>query len=194
LKIKKPFSFALTFFLTLLLFYGFFAASHSIQKTPSHFPNVIFKNALSTKEQVYLGIQGKNTFTLNDIKRPFLLVELTNTYCVSCKKNIKIFNDIYKKTSSDKQLNKKIAVIGIAIGNNEREVEYFKKEHAILYPIVIDPEFTVHKALGEPRVPFTMFMRKDAQEKELIFKVHTGVFESADKLLDELKVICSQNY
>ncbi len=75
-----------------------------------------------------------------------------------------------------------------------REVDHFKKEHKILYPIIIDPEFTVHKALGEPRVPYTMFIRRDADGKEIIFKIHTGIFESADKLVEELKGLCSEKF
>jgi len=194
LKIKKTLSCALTICFSILFFYGLGYADNNTKTIPAHFPNITFNNSLSTEEQAYLGIQKKSTFSLNDINSPFILVDLTNTYCVSCKKNIKIFNEVYKKTYRDKDLRKKIKVLSIAIGNNEREVDYFKNEHKILYPIIIDPEFTSHKALGEPRVPYTMFIRRDAEGKEIIFKIHKGIFESADKLVDELKVICSENF
>jgi thiol-disulfide isomerase/thioredoxin len=177
-----------------LFFYGFGYSDNNTISIPAHFPNLTFENSLSTGEKAYLGIKKKSTFSLNDINSLFILVDLTNTYCVSCKKNIKIFNEVYKKTRADKKIKEKIKVIGIAIGNNQREVEHFKNEHAIQYPIVIDPEFTVHKALGEPRVPYTMFIRRDAEGKEIIFKIHKGIFESADKLVDELKVLCSENF
>jgi hypothetical protein len=39
-----------------------------------------------------------------------------------------------------------------------------------------------------------MFIRKDAEGKEIIFKIHKGIFESADKLVDELKVLCSEKF
>lgn len=194
LKIKKTRSLALTLFFSILFFYSFCYADNNTKTTPLLFPNLTFNNSLSTEEQAYLGIQKTNPFALNDIKSPFILVELTNTYCVSCKKNIKIFNEVYKKAQKDKELKGKVKVIGIAIGNNKREVDYFKNEHKILYPIIIDPEFSVHKALEEPRVPYTMFIRRDAQGKVIIFKSHKGVFESADELLDELKLICSENF
>ena len=195
MKIKKTLSFvALTLFFLILFCYGFCYGDNNTKTIPSLFPNLTFNNSLSTEERVYLGIQKKSTFSLNDITSPFILVDMTNTYCVSCKKNIKIFNEVYKKTLKDKNLKEKIKVIGIAIGNNKTEVDYFRNEHRILYPIIIDPEFTVHKALGEPRVPYTMFIRRDTKKKEIIFKVHKGVFESADKLVDELKLICSENF
>jgi hypothetical protein len=101
---------------------------------------------------------------------------------------------VYKKTKNDKNLKEKIKVMGVAIGNNKREVDYFKKEYNILYPIIIDPEFNAHKALGEPRVPYSMFIRMDAQGKAIIFKIHTGAFESADTLMNELRDICSENF
>jgi len=194
LKSKPLLSFAQILCLTLLLCYGLCYAGNNPLSIPAQFPDLTFDNALSKQEQVYLGIINKSTFSFNDISSPFILVDLTNTYCVSCKKNIKIFNEVYKKIYRDKNLRKKIKVLSIAIGNNEIEVDYFKDEYKILYPIIIDPEFKAHKALGEPRVPYTMFIKKDAEGKEIIFKIHKGIFESADKLVDELKALCSEKF
>lgn len=192
---SKPFlSFTKVLCLTLLLCYGVSYAENNALPVPAQFPDLIFDNSFSKEEQLYLGIQNKNTFALNDIESPFILVDLTNTYCVSCKKNIKVFNEIYKMTYRDKDLRKKIKVLSIAIGNNEREVDYFKDEHEILYPIILDPEFKAHKALGEPRVPHTMFIRRDSEGKEIIFKIHKGAFESADDLMGEITTICSENF
>ena len=180
--------------MTLSLCYGLCCAENNALSVPVQFPDLTFDNSLSKEEQIYLGIQKNSTFPFNNIKSPFILVDLTNTYCVSCKKNIKIFNEIYKKTSRDKDLRKKIKVLSIAIGNNEREVDYFKDEHKILYPIIIDPEFKAHKALGEPRVPHTMFIRRDSKGKAIIFKIHKGVFESVDDLMDEITTICYEKF
>ena len=192
---SNPFlSFTQILCLTLSLCYGLCYAENNALRVPAQFPDLTFDNALSKEEQLYLGIQNKNTFALDDIMSPFILVDLTNTYCVSCKKNIKVFNEIYKKTYRDKDLRKKIKVFSIAIGNNEREVDYFKDEHEILYPIILDPEFKAHKALGEPRVPHTMFIRRDSEGKVIIFKIHKGAFESADDLMGEITTMCSENF
>ena len=195
MKSKPLLFFAGILFLALSLCYGFCYAENNALSIPAQFPDLIFDNLFSKKEQAYLGIENKRTFSFNNIESPFLLVDLTNTYCVSCKKNIKIFNEVYKKTQADKEFKEKIKVIGIAIGNNEREVDYFRNEHKILYPIIIDPEFTVHKALGEPRVPYTMFIRRDAQGKYIVVNTHRGKYDSADELMNDIRncLFCDTN-
>jgi len=194
LKSKKSLSSFLILCFTLLCFNGLGFTENTPIYIPVPFPDLKFTNSLSIEDREYLGIQKKRTFSFKDIPGIFILVELTNTYCVSCKKNIKIFNEVYKKTRNNKEFKERIKIVGIAIGNNRREVEHFKNENAILYPIIIDPEFTVHEALGEPRVPYTMFTRKDAKGKAIIFKVHKGVFESAETLMNEIKIICSEDF
>jgi len=194
LETKKPLFFKLILCVTLFCFHVPGFAENNPVYIPACFPDVTFENSLSKEELGYLGIQKNSTFSFNDITGNFILVELTNTYCVSCQKNIKIFNEVYKRTLNNAELREKIKVISIAIGNNKREVDYFKNEHNILYPIIIDPEFTAHKVLGEPRVPYTMFVRRDARGELLIFKIHKGVFDSADILMNEIKVICSEHF
>ena len=180
--------------LIISCFYNFCCAESNTITVPERFPEITFHNSLSKGEQEYLGIQNKVSFSINDIKGTFIIVELTNTYCVSCQKNIKILNEVYKQTLKRKELKGKIKVMGIAIGNNTREVDYFKNEHKILYPLITDPEFAAHKELGEPRVPYTMFVRRDASGEESIFKIHKGAFESADNLMKEIQTMCSDRF
>jgi hypothetical protein len=194
LKSNLFFIFTLVFFLITSCFHEFCCAESNPTSIPARFPDLIFQNSLSKEEQVYLGIKDEDTFSINDIKGTLTIVELTNTYCVSCQKNIKILNEIYKQTQNNKNLKGKIKVMGVAIGNNKREVNYFKNEHKILYPLINDPEFVAHKALGEPRVPYTMFVRRNAKGEEIIFKIHKGAFESADNLMNEINNICSGNF
>ena len=177
--------------MTLLCFHKLCFAESNPISLPAHFPKLLFVNSLSTEEQAYLGIQDKSSFSLDDVKGTLILIDLTNTYCVSCKKNIIILNEVYKQIQNSKYLEGKVKVMGIAIGNNKREVDYLRKEHKIVYPLVTDPDFTAHKALGEPRVPYTLYIRRDAEGDEIIFKIHKGIFESSDTLLKEIKVLCS---
>jgi len=195
LKTKKLIFLKLIFYLSLFCFYPYGFAENTPVHIPALLPDIAFENSLSKEELQYLGIQRDSRFfSINDINGIFILVELTNTYCVSCQKNIKIFNKVYKKTLNNKELREKIKIISIAIGNNKQEVDCFKNEHNILYPIITDPEFTAHKALGEPRVPYTMYVRRDAEGKLLIFKTHKSVFDSSDILMNEIRLICSEYF
>jgi hypothetical protein len=50
-----------------------------------------------------------------------------------------------------------------------------------------DFTFVFHKALGNPRVPFTIIVKKEAREKYIVIYTYLGVIESADSLLKEVK-------
>ncbi len=161
---------------------------------PERFPDLNFENILSKDEQAYLGISRKKFFYFKEIKGSLILVELTNTYCVSCKKNIPILNEIYQRIQKDPKLKDTVRVMGIAIGNNLKEVESLKNEYKVLYPLLTDPDFFAHKALGEPRVPYTIFVRRDAKGKHVMFKINKDVIESADCLMNEIRIICSEHF
>ncbi len=174
--------------------YGYAVTEISTIYKPERFPDLTFKNIFSKDERAYLGISRKKIFSFKDIKGSLILVELTSTYCVSCKKNIPILNAIYQRIQKDPKLNGKVKVIGIAIGNNIKEVESLKNEYKVLYPLLTDPDFSAHKALGEPRVPYTIFVRIDAKGKHVMFKINKNVIESADSLMNEIRIICSKHF
>ncbi len=161
---------------------------------PEPFPDLTFENIFSKDKQAYLGIPREKYFSFKEIKGSLILVELTSTYCVSCKKNIPILNEFYQRIQKDPELKGKVKVIGIAIGNNRKEVEIFKNEYKILYPLLADFNFSAHKALGEPRVPYTMFVKRDVKGKNITVKIHKGVIESADSLLNDIRIICSKHF
>jgi len=192
---KNIFSFCIIFFpLFIFLFSRYSHAETKPIGINARFPDLTFENILSKDEQAYLGISGKKYFSFKEINGSLIVVELTNAYCVSCKKNIPILNEIYQRIQKDLELKDKVKVIGIAIGNNMTEVESLRNENKFLYPLLTDPKFSAHKALGEPRVPYTMFIRRDARGKYIIFKIHKGVIESADSLMNEIRIICSKHF
>ncbi len=84
--------------------------------------------------------------------------------------------------------------MGIAVGNNIKEVESLKNEYKVLYPLLTDPDFSAHKALGKPRVPYTIFVKRDAKGKHVMFKINKDVIKSADCLMNEIRIICSEHF
>ncbi len=51
-------------------------------------------------------------------------------------------------------------MIGIGLGNNSREVSYFKKYYNIPFPLIADPDFKIHKDLKETRTPLLALIDK----------------------------------
>lgn len=194
MQIKK-----LIFFLSIIcasisFLYGSAVTEINTIYKPEPFPDLTFENIFSKDKQAYLGIPREKYFSFKEIKGSLILVELTSTYCVKCKENIPILNEIYQRLQKDPELKRKVKVIGIAIGNNRKEVEIFKNEYKILYPLLTDPDFSFHKALGEPRVPYTMFVKRDVKGENFIINVHKSVIESADSLMNDIRIICSKHF
>lgn len=147
-----------------------------------------FRDTLSGEEETYLGVSGKHAFPLKKIKGSVLVFEVFSTFCTVCPQNVPVINTVYSSIENDPALKGKVNVIGIAIGNTRNEVSGYKKEHKILFPILTDYNFAAHKALGNPRVPYTIIIKKTA-DRAICSPVYThqGILDSADGILKVLK-------
>jgi peroxiredoxin len=157
------------------------------------FPDLKFSQSLSKEEQIYLGISKKKDFSFREIKGDLILVELISTYCINCQKQAPIFTDLYSLIEKDPGLKGKVKMLGIAAGNNTEEAEVFRKVYQIPYPIFSDPKFNIHMALGGPRTPFTIWVRKDAQGRGVVVSTHLGLTESAENVYAETKAVLQYN-
>jgi len=156
------------------------------------FPDLIFRQTLSSAEQAYLGIPLRTVFSFKEIQGNLVLVEFLSTYCVSCQRQAPIFNDLYQSIETDPKLKGKVKMMGIAAGNNPMEVEVFRKTYQVPYPILSDPKFSAHTAVGSPRTPFTLWVRKDAQTGGIVASSHLGTME-LKSALDETKAVLQYN-
>ena len=80
-------------------------------------------------------------------------------------------------------------MIGVASGNNPHEVEIFRKRYKVPYPIFSDSKFDAHTAVGSPRTPFTIWVRRDAQRENIVVSTHLGVIDSVESVLDETRAV-----
>jgi len=87
----------------------------------------------------------------------------------------------------------KVKMIGIAAGNNMTEVKIFKTAHHIPYPILSDARFDAHTAVGSPRTPFSIWVRRDAQRNSIVVSTHLGLIESVKSVVDETKAVLQYN-
>ena len=117
------------------------------------------------------------------------IFEVFSTYCLSCPRNIPVFNAVYAATKNDALLKGKVKMIGIAVGNTENEIKQYSRDFKVLYPVLTDYSFTVHKALGSVRVPFTIFVKKDVRGRCVVAATHQGVYGSAEEVMKTLKDI-----
>jgi thiol-disulfide isomerase/thioredoxin len=153
------------------------------------FPDLTFKHMLSKGEQTYLGIPQKGFFSFREIRGSLFIIEFLSTYCYNCQKQAPIINEVYASVEKDPRLKGRVKIIGIAAGNSLAEVKHYKKEYKIPYPILPDSEFDAHNAVGSPRTPFTIWVRKDTQGKGVVVSTHLGGIESAEKAIEEAKAV-----
>ena len=173
--------------LLVSIFLGYALAEIKPIGKGAKFPALTFKDSLFSETQTYLGIPRKTSFSIKDINGSLLIIELFSTYCTSCPKNIPALNAVYSNIENDPKLKGKVKVVGIAFGNNQNEVKWYMKEYKVLYPILTDLNFTAHKALGNPRVPYTIFVKKDVTGKGIVFNTHQGIIESVNSIMNEVR-------
>jgi thiol-disulfide isomerase/thioredoxin len=153
------------------------------------FPNVAFSDLLTKDSRLYIGIPPKKKFSLKDMKGTLFVFEVFSTYCLSCPKNIPVFNAVYANARSDAAFRGKVKVIGIAVGNTAGEMQQYNKEFKVLYPVLTDYSFAVHKALGNVRVPFTIFVKKDVRGRCVVVATHQGVYDTAEEVIKTLQAL-----
>jgi thiol-disulfide isomerase/thioredoxin len=174
--------------LSLHLCYNFLHAETKPVGFAIPFPDLTLTQVLSKGEQAYLGILQKKSFSFKEIRGDLVLIEFTSTYCVSCRKQTPIFNELYASIENDPKMKGKVKMIGFAAGNNLKEVEDYKKDYKVPYPIISDSKFDAHVAVGSPRTPFTIWVRKDPEGRGIVVSTHLGV-RDLKSLLDETKAV-----
>jgi peroxiredoxin len=157
------------------------------------FPDLIFTQSLSREDQNYLGLPPRKVFSFREITGNLILVEFLSTYCINCQRQAPIFNEVYSSIETDFKLRGKVKMIGIAVGNNLNEVQIFKKAYDIPYPILSDARFDAHTAIGSPRTPFSIWVRRDAQRNSIVVSTHLGLIESVKSTLDETRAVLQYN-
>jgi len=160
-----------------------------------NFPNVGFRDILSKGDMDYLGIgkKKKETFSIKDLRGMLFIFEIFSTYCMSCPKNVPVLNTVYVTVNSDPELREKVKVLAVAVGNTENEAWSYKREYNTLYPVLTDFTFAFHKALGNPRVPYTIIVKRDARGRNIVLYIHLGVIQSVDNLLKEVRKLLRQD-
>jgi len=175
--------------LFIIISFPFLSTGVSLAETKplvkgQYLPNLPFTDSLPKDEQTYLGLTAVKKFSLKDIRCSVIIIEIFNTYCTSCPRNIPVIKEVYSRSKEDPKFQGKIKIIGIAAGNTREEILSYKKTHGISYPIFSDLNFTLHKALGNPRVPYTILIKKNSRGKDKIIYTHQGIIDSPEPLLE----------
>jgi len=159
------------------------ALSASTPAPGSHLPELQLETPSSEKERTYLGIGTSKTFSIDQLDCQLALIEIVGVYCPQCHIQMPFFNKLFYRIKRDANINEKAKMLAVAVGANPMEQAYFKKKYNIPYPVIKDPNFEIHKLLGEPRTPFIMLVSRD---KEILF-AHLGIIRDIDTFFLKIK-------
>ena len=148
------------------------------------FPDITLSVPKQEGDKDYLGITDTENFTIKGIKAQVLIIEIFSMYCPFCQKEAPIINELYELIQSKPVLKDKIKIIGIGAGNTQFEVDFFKSEYSIPFPLLPDESFSVHKAVGEVRTPyfFVLQIKPDGSNKIIYSKA--GSIQDARSFLE----------
>lgn len=158
------------------------------------FPNLVLPDVLEKPDKQYLGISipffsfsKKSTFHLDEIDAEIIFVEFFNKYCTSCQLQAPVNNEIYKYVTADPVMRKQVKFIGIGAGNSLCEVNSFKSEKNILFPLLPDQDFNGYEAIGDPGgTPYMLIIRKTGSAFTVV-SAHMGLHKDMDYWVKQLQ-------
>jgi len=184
--------FSRTTLLTLLLalFLPLFSAAQEkgIVAFGDPFPEIRLPAPDDPDARAYLGIPPGGTFTPSQIRAELLFVEILNVHCPHCQMQTPSFNELYRLIESNPDSRGRIKMIGIAAGNLPDEVQRFRRNFKIPFPIFADARFEAHRAIGGSATPFSIYVRQVRPGKEgVVAGTHLGLNTHYEKLYTELQ-------
>jgi peroxiredoxin len=139
----------------------------------------------SQEAQKYLGLKTMDSFGLSDVGATCVLIEFLSALCPHCHANAPVVNRLYKVIQGDSALARNVKLIGIAVGNDEKQMEAFKKNFKVTFPIFPDAGYSVTGPMGGVDTPTMVLATKDGK----VLSSHIGVIEDFDGYLKELREI-----
>lgn len=138
----------------------------------------------------YLGIKEGNTFTLDDMASEVVVVEIFNMYCPFCQREAPHVNELFMLVDGRADLNRRLKIIGIGVGNSDYEVDFYRRSYSVPFPVFADKDFQIYEKVGKVRTPHFFILKRDADRRFKVMFVHSGGFKTPEDFLAEIIERC----
>jgi peroxiredoxin len=180
----KKFLYGLIMVVSVMVFVQVISAAGRTPSSGEPFPDITLAAPEKSVQKEYLGLKGNGSFRLSQIKAEFLIIEIFSMYCPYCQKEAPNVNELYRIISGREDIKDKIKIIGIGAGNTPLEVDVFRKQYAVEFPLFSDESFSVHTATGGVRTPYFFVIRTRAGEPGVIVYSNVGTLHDPQQFLD----------
>jgi peroxiredoxin len=161
-------------------------AAGKIPEKNDVFPDINLPAPVKNYEKDYLGIPEKGSFSLSHIKADIVIVEIFSMYCPYCQKDAPGVNELFGLISENPDIKEKIKLIGIGAGNTPFEVDVFRKQYDILFPLFPDESFSIYNAVGEVRTPYFFVIRINPGGSSTVVYSRGGSIRDPDNFLQSI--------
>lgn len=147
----------------------------------------------------YLGLDT-DPFLLSQVEAKVLIIEIFSMYCPICQREAADVNKLYDLIQNNPKLKNQVKLIGIGAGNSAYEVEFFKDNYKIQFPLFSDGKFVIHKRIGEVGTPhfigLTLSQKKGKDKKKgfEIFYSQSGEISDPAQFLETLIKASGQKF
>ena len=117
-------------------------------------------------------------FRLRQLNCPILVIEVFDMYCHICQASAENLNTLHKQLQNP-PFNVQVCMMGIGRENTMLEVETFRRNLEVSFPLLPDPASLFAQAIPVVHTPHVMLLRRDQQAYQIIHQ-KTGYFSKED--------------
>ncbi len=152
------------------------------------FPDIQLPPPEAAADLADLGIPPGAPFTLRQIEGEVILVEYLNVYCPHCQRQTRPYNEVFRRVAENPGTRGRVKFLAIAVGNGKKEADDFRNLYEVPFPVLPDPRFQAHRAIGGGRTPFTLYVRQDpGGGPGVIAGTHAGTQFDTEGIFSELQ-------